>query len=272
MPSTSPAAAGVPPEPEAFHILVVDDDEDVRHSLSEIIRLDGYRVTGASSGEEALALLEKGPASLVLTDLMMPDMNGWQLLRAIKTGHPEVLVAVITGYISEQSESILTDRKADGYLLKPIDRRRLQTMLKALLYPQNLGRPAEVVLVEDDPATCRAVEQGLEGRGIFVITFDDPGRALQHVSRTTPDLLILDLILPGADGFDLCRTIRSSPDTARVPILVITENPSRENVARAIQLSVNGFLAKPFHTTALCEKVLQLIRQAGGLVAGRKGA
>jgi DNA-binding response OmpR family regulator len=77
-------------------------------------------------------------------------------------------------------------------------------------------------------------------------------------------MILTDLSLPGPDGFELCRAVRSNPETARLPILILTATPSRENVAKAIQLSVNGFIAKPFNPEALVEKVLQVLRQVGG--------
>jgi DNA-binding response OmpR family regulator len=243
---------------------MVDDDDNVRQVLCEIVQADGYRVTGVRGGREALDLLKKTWVDLALVDLMMPDMNGWQLLRAIKTDHPGVLVVLITGYINEQGESILTDRKADGYLVKPVDRRRIQSLLRSLLYPRNLGRAAEVVAVDDDQTTLQLIDHALGERGLYVIPFEDADEALRHISRTPPDLVITDLGLPGLDGFDLCRAVRTSPDTARIPLLILTASPSRENVVRAIQLGVNGFVAKPFDPEALAEKVVQALRQAGG--------
>lgn len=144
------------PQPVDFHILVVDDEDNVRESICGIIGVEGYRVTGVPGGREALELLKKTPVDLVITDLMMSEMSGWQLLRAIKSEHSDLPVVVITGYISDQGESILTDRQADGYIVKPVDLRRMQSLLRALLFPRNLGRAAEVVAVEwtTIPSSC----------------------------------------------------------------------------------------------------------------------
>lgn len=261
----------VPPQPGDFHILAVDDEDNVRQSICELIEADGYRVTGVSGGREALELLGKTPVDLVLTDLMMPEMNGWQLLRTIKSDYSDIPVVVITGYISEQGESVLTDRKVDGYLIKPVDLRRMQSLLKALLFPRNLGRAAEVVAVDDDPATRQLIDRALSERGLYVIPFEDSDSALHHISRTPPDLIVTDLGLSGVDGFDLCRAVRTNPETARIPLLILTAAPSRENVARAIQLGVNGFVAKPFNPETFVEKALQVLRQAGGPAVDRRG-
>lgn len=124
--------------------------------------------------------------------------------------------------------------------------------------------------MDDDPIILRLIDRTLSERGLYVIPFEEMDHALQHISRTPPDLIITDLVLPDGDGFELCRTVRSNPETARIPILILTATPSRENVSRAIQLSVNGFVAKPFNPGTLVEKILQVLRQSGGM-ADRRG-
>ena len=252
--------------PGDHHILVVDDEKDIRDVLSSLIRSDGYRATAVSGGHEALAVLDKTKVDLVLTDLMMPEMTGWQLLTTIKEERPEVLVVVITGFISEHGEELLTNPNVDGYLPKPFDHRRLKVLMNALLSPRNLGQTAEVVAVDDDPDITSAISHVLSQRGLYVTTFNDPEEAHHHIRSAPPHLAIVDLMFPGADGFDLCKAIRSDRDTALMPILILTGHPSRQNVSRAIELGVNGFIVKPFDPEELSERSLKVIRQAGGLV------
>ena len=249
---------------DAFKILVVDDEGDVREVLCALAKTLGYEAVGASGGKEALAMLGKTSFDLVLTDLMMPDTNGWQLLSSIKEGNPKLPVVIITGFMSEQGEMILTNPLVNGYLAKPVDHKRLEAMLAALLFPRNLGRAAEVVAVDDDGDELKAIEAALTRRGLFVATFQVLEDAEQHISRHSPDLAIVDIQFPGGEtGFDLCKAIRRDPDTAAMPILVLTAHPSRENVEQAVKLSVNGFIAKPFDANELAERALVTIRQAG---------
>ena len=250
------------PDLDTFHILVVDDEEDVLEILIELIRADGYRVSGAESGEKALEALQRESIDLVLTDLMMPGMNGWELLTAIKQNDESIPVIVITGFITEQSESILTDHQADGYLIKPIDQRRLQVLLKAHLFSHNLGRSVEVVLVDDDKSTLQAVDETLSKRGILVAGFEVPDEALQHILASPPDLVILDLLFPNASGFDLCKALHQTPETQDIPILILTAQSSKENLLQAIRLGVQGFVAKPFDPDELAERILKILRQS----------
>ena len=189
----------------------------------------------------------------------MPEMNGWQVLEELKKKEKAPQVVIMTGYVPQEGESILFDRKADGYLIKPIESTRLETMLRALLFPQNLGRHTEAVTIDDDPSIITAIEKTLTIRGIHVTPFNDGETAVQHIRQNTPDLVITDLNLPVMDGFGICRRIRSDSDTSAVPIIILTGDPSKENVRQALGLAVNGFLAKPFDAPSLIAKVFQVL-------------
>ncbi len=251
------------PRPDAFHILVVDDEDGIRNSLCELIEIEGYRVTGVSSAREALQCIQDASVNLVITDLMMPEISGWQLLRAIKKKGIGIPVVVLTGYIPEQGKSILTDQQADGYLTKPVDHRRLQGLLNSLLLPHHRGQAAQVVVIDDDASALQAVGHTLGRLDLQVATFQDPGEALEHIRATLPNLAIVDLNIPNFSGFEICQIIRSDPRIAHILILILTADPSRENVQKALALGVTGFTAKPFEPRALREKVQQILRQAG---------
>ena len=189
----------------------------------------------------------------------MPELNGWQLLEKLKALKKPPKVVIMTGYVPQEGEAILFDRKADGYLVKPVEADRLDATLRALLFKHNLGRPAEAVAVDDDQNVLTVVKKVLDRRGIFVTTFTNGQNALQHIKKTPPDLIISDLNMPTMDGFEVARQVRSHPDSNAVPILILTSDPSRDNVGRAIKLGVNGFLAKPFDQKGLVAKVFQML-------------
>jgi len=258
-PEQTPAPAKKAPSTKDFRILVVEDEEEVVRAIAQIVAKKGYRAAMNTSGQSAIRQYAKQPFDLVLADLAMPEMNGWQVLEKLKALKKPPKVVLMTGYVPQEGESILFDRKADGYLVKPIEADRLDTTLRALLFKFNLGRPAEAVAIDDDPSVLTIVQKALTRRGVFVITFTDGMQALQHIKKTPPDLIVSDPNMPNLDGFEVARQIRSHPDCSAVPILILTADPSRENVARAIKLGVNGFLAKPFDQKGLVEKVFQML-------------
>jgi len=185
-------------------------------------------------------VLTQDRADLVVTDLMMPQMNGWQLLKLIKQRYQYIPVVVLTGYISEEGEEMLTNSQIDGYLVKPVDRKLMNNMLAGFLQKHIPGQSADITVLDDDPAALAALEHTLTRRNFRVKTFMDPGDALEHIRETGPDLVILDLILPNANGFEICGLMRNNDATSRIPVLILTAAPSRENVLKAIELNVSG--------------------------------
>jgi CheY-like chemotaxis protein len=251
-------------QPGDFHILVVDDEPGVRDTLDEVISGLGYRVTTAGSGQEALQALSEELADLVITDLMMPGMNGWQLLKLIQQKYPTVAIVVLTGYISQEGEAMLTSMHTSGYLVKPVDRAKLIETLDGLRATKKPDRVAEITIIDDDPDALSALEHTLKNRRFSISSFTDPVEALRHIRTTGPDLLITDLMLQDTDGFEVCRILREEESTSRLPILIVTAAPSKENVKKAIELNVNGFLAKPFDPSALLGRVRRLLEANPG--------
>ena len=246
-----------------FRVLVVDDEEEVVKSIAQMVAKRGFRAAMTTSAKAALRQFAKQPFDLVLADLAMPEVTGWQLLEALKKLKNPPKVVIMTGYVPQEGESILFDRKADAYLIKPIESDRLDATFRALLFPQNLGKPAEAVAIDDDSSVLTSVSKALSQRGIYVQTFTDSAAGLQFIKQTPPAIAVVDLQMPGHDGFEVARQIRSHPDTVNTQILILTADSSKENVARAVKLGVNGFLAKPFQHDALVEKVFQMLRQSG---------
>ena len=173
-------------------------------------------------------------------------------------------VAALASNISEQGEEVLTSRHIDGYLIKPVSRRPLEILLRALLWPTSLDRTAEAVLVDADPACLARIERALGDVGLATVSFDDPRQALAHALEHPPDLFITELDLGPFDGLDLCQDIRRSKYLSRLPIFVLTDEASPHNVARAIALHVDGFLVKPMDPEALTRRVLRKLRSRAG--------
>ena len=251
------------PPPAICHIVVVDDEERERETLADLVRGEGYRVTEAGGGQEALVALGTEPVDLVLTELIMADIDGWELLDRAKKIYPQTHVVVITGNITEQGEALLASRKADGYLVKPVQKRPLQILLRALLAPGNLDRAAEVVAVSGDQAMLQLIDETLAERGVSVRSISDVRKAVAAIWHDPPDLVLTELAIGRESGFDLCERIRSSLQIPPLPILLLAGQSSQESVRRAVQLRVNGILLTPFASDDLVERVFKLMRQAG---------
>ena len=231
-------------------ILVVDDEKDVLAVLIDLIETGGYRVVGTTDPEQALGIVKAEKVDLVIVDLMMPKRDGWHLLEDIKKYDISIPVIVLTGFLSEQSESILANKQADSYLIKPVDHDRLQTQIKRHLRDNPPPSNAHIVIIDADANTREDTHHALLRRGFQITPFDALAPAEQFIQNNPPDLIILDITFPNGNGFDLCQHLQKSPNTKHIPTFILT----------AIQLGVRGFVAKPVSPNALVARVLKILR------------
>ena len=146
---------------QPFYIMVVDDEEAMRESLSGWLVKQGYRVQTAGSGPEALSYLAQDSYDLLLIDIKMPEMDGLELLRLVKSEHPQVLVIMITAYGSIENAIESMKRGADDYLLKPFDPEQLMILIEKMVQQRAL-------LEENQTLKDRLAEQTLVGMGDLI--------------------------------------------------------------------------------------------------------
>ena len=134
---------------EQVKILIVDDDETIRKSITTVLEEKGYLVDTAENGRAAIRKSEKEVYSLALIDIRLPDMDGVQLLTALKETTPKMVKIIITGYPSLQNAVEAVNKGADGYIVKPIKMGELLTMIKEhLKKQQEAGKYTEQKVVE----------------------------------------------------------------------------------------------------------------------------
>ena len=244
-----------------YTVLVVDDDTAERQTLRAMIAAEGYTVDDVGGGLEALEALRQSPVNLVLTDLFMSGVDGWELVKSIKSDYPKTHVVVLSGNVSVQGEQVLLSRRIDGYLVKPVRPRLLQILFKALLLPGGLDRPADTLVVEKDRKLIDAMEQALGELGVYSTVFDDVHKAMHSITADPPNLLVTELVLGRQSGFELIEDVRRSRHLPYIPILAVTTAPSRNQIRRAADLHVNGILGKPVDIERFKERALKLVAQ-----------
>jgi GAF domain-containing protein/CheY-like chemotaxis protein/anti-sigma regulatory factor (Ser/Thr protein kinase) len=226
-------------------VLVIDDDGAVRDLMSRFLGKEGFRVVAAAGGEEGLRLVRELSPDVITLDVLMPGMDGWSVLAALKADAAlaDIPVVMLT---------MLDDRNlgyalgASDYLTKPIDRERLVSVLGR--YRSDLP-----VLVVDDDADFRVLARRmLEREGYTVIEADNGRAALDRLRNTVPGVVLLDLMMPEMDGFDFVAAVRADATWRTVPIVVITaKNLSPEDHER-----LNGSVARVLQKGALSRETL----------------
>jgi len=229
---TGSAGAGLP------RVLVVDDDPTVRELMQRFLEREGFGVLTAASGLEGLARAREAHPDAITLDVVMPDVDGWTVLAALK-GDPSLAgIPVILATIVDEKQRGLALGAID-YLVKPIDRERLAAILH-----ERLGRAGRVLVVEDDDATRASVRSALERAGWHVSEAANGRAALAELAAARPDVLVLDLIMPEMDGFELLAEMRSRVEYRHIPAVVITAMSLTEEDHRRLNGEVERVVQK----------------------------
>jgi CheY-like chemotaxis protein len=198
-------------------ILVVDDDVTVRELVVRHLERSGFAVVTAGGGQEGLRLVRELRPAVVTLDIMMPDLDGWTVLAAIKGDPALASIPVVLMSIVDQKNRGYALGAAD-YLVKPVDRAKLVETLTNIC-GTSAGR---ALLVDDDEVVRRSVRQALEPIGWQVTEAENGQVAAESLTATRPDVIILDLMMPKMDGFEFLDELRSRADWQGIPVVIIT--------------------------------------------------
>ena len=221
-------------------VLVIDDDPTVRDLMDRFLVKQGFSVITAASGIEGLRLAREARPAAITLDVMMPDLDGWTVLAALK-GDPALadIPVILVTIVDEKARGYSLG--ATDYMVKPIDRERLAAVLKTLCG----NRPAPHALVVDDDPTVRAVvSQTLERAGWSIAEAENGRIALQRVAARRPDVIVLDLLMPELNGFEFLAALRREPAWRGVPVVVLTSMDLTVEDRRILNGSVERILQK----------------------------
>lgn len=250
-------------------ILVVDDEKSSRILVSKNLSKfnANYEVDVASSGKEALDKIASKSYDLVITDLMMPDLDGLELIRRTRTTSPNTRLILITAYGDEsiQEQARLLD--VSRYINKPVWLKELLGAAEEALAKGAKGgsRGAEkerkkILIIEDSRTQAEHLQRILEQEDLDVQIAPDGQTGINMVHQMKPDLIVLDLELPGMNGLQLCQALDSEEDTTNIPIIMLTSHDSPDRIRAALQAGVADYIPKDAFADAV---LLETIRQMG---------
>ncbi len=225
---------------EAPLVLVVDDDPAVHDLLARHLRRDGYRVTSASTGVEAIAKARKVRPDAITLDVLMPERDGWSVLAELKNDPLLAAVPVIMlTFVDDRTRGLSLG--ASEYLEKPINQTRLLAALKA----HCPGKQSPLVLlVEDEIDTREMLRRLLQKEGWRTTEAGNGLQALERLSEAQPDAILLDLMMPEMDGFEFLAQLRRSPDRRGIPVIVVTAKELTSEDHRRLKGSVEFLVSK----------------------------
>lgn len=254
-------------------ILVIDDDVDFVKAIDVVLEDQGYRVVTAFNGNEGLKKAKLQKPDLILLDIMLPDIDGFSVCRKLKenpeAGHIPVLIlsAISKKRKGEKyAAKIALYHNADGFIEKPIKKEELRERIENLLLDRRgvaLGQSKnkrKILIVDDDLDFVSAVEKILKSNKFEVFVAENGIEALKIARAFLPDAVLLDIMLPGKDGYTVCYELKRNPKTHNIPIILVSaigKELSKPEYAKQIasQHEANGYIGKPIRAEELLKEL-----------------
>ena len=220
--------------------MVIDDDPNVLDLMSRFLTKEGFDVHTANNGRDGLELAKTKHPVAITTDVMMPGMDGWSVINALKADPATAHIPIILVTITDSREMGVALGVFD-YLAKPVDWTRLRGTLDRL----NLGAQARTVLiVEDDEAARDQLQRTMVKQGWKVLLAGDGVAALEALRETEPSLVLLDLMMPRMDGFEFLDHFRRDPRFVHTPVIVVTAKDLTEEDRGRLSGRVHSLITK----------------------------
>jgi CheY-like chemotaxis protein len=238
-------------------VLVIDDNPTAREVLQQFLRRKGFRAEAAATGEEGLRLARELHPLVIMLDVVMPGMDGWAVLTALKADPKlaDIPVVLFTGMGDDRQEAFRLG--ASDYLVKPVDPDRLVAVLG-----RYCGGTQRALVVDDDAALRLRLRGLLEQGGWEVDEAGDGREALGRLAGAKPGLILLDLLMPGMDGFEFLGELQRQEGGGSVPVLILTA----KDLTAVDQQRLSGPLAKVIQKGSLGPE--QLLAEVRALLGG----
>jgi len=240
-------------------ILVVEDNEMNMKLFRDVLQAKGYSTLEATTGEDAVELARTLDPALVLMDVQLPGIDGIEALAQLRGDErtSAIPVVALTAQAMRGDRERFHDVGFNGYLSKPVDLVELIRVVESTAIASD--RPAKILVVDDVPENVRLLQAVLVPRGYEVVTATDGQAALDLVEAEEPDLILLDVMMPGLDGYAVCRHLRANDATAVLPVIMVTSSVGQEK-KKAIEAGADDFIPKPFNHDELLARVRSLLR------------
>ena len=239
-------------------VLLVDDEEGVRELLAFELAPFGLKILQAADGRRALEIARSEKPDAILLDVLMPNLDGWQTLRALKE-QPETssIPVVILSVVENRAFGISLG--AFEHLVKPVDR---ATLLLTLSRAGVLATKGHVLVVDDEPDVRALLEQELVAAGYRVRTASGGAQALDLLRSERPSAVLLDLMMPPPDGFEVLYRIREDPALQDLPVIIVTAKELSASDEKVLRRSSQRVIRKGSDSAQLVEEVLRTLEQS----------
>jgi CheY-like chemotaxis protein/HPt (histidine-containing phosphotransfer) domain-containing protein len=245
----------------ALRILLVEDNPDALRFFTEILKISGYAVDAARDGAEATQKALTSRYDLIATDLELPKRTGLDVITSLREleareQRAATPVIVITAQDRADVRARALELGANAFLGKPVRSRELVSTVRA-----HIDDRTAVLIVDDAEPSRELIEAWLAQRPrVRAISVDRAGAAIACVKRERVDLVLLDMVMPGIDGYAAVRLLRAVPDARAVPIVAMTAKTGDEERAACLDAGCSDYIPKPLERTGLLQLIDRLAR------------
>ncbi len=249
-------------------ILIVDDDRDLIQGMSVWLRSQGYQTVFAVDAASAVLMTQSEKPDLLILDLSLPAGGGYHVMKSLRSSMAMAAIPIIV--ITAGDESINRERAlaagAEAFFQKPFESEELLMAIENALGKKARGEPAAdstkgtILIIEDDKDLLRGLLIRLRSQGYTVHTAVDGVSSIGLALKVKPDLIIVDISLPGGDGYQTMTRLRALMPIAHIPIFVITAGNASIHRERAFKAGAEAFFQKPLEN----ERFLAAIQKVVG--------
>lgn len=262
----------------ASHILIVEDSETQALQLTYLLEQEGWEVTRASTAEAALEELNRHLPALIVADFHLPGIQGDELCRRIRmnVGTRGIPILMLTMEEADESESAGLDSGADDYVSKSVAAEILVLRVRALLRKSSTRsavlrphesqfRRARLLAIDDSPTYLQSLVEALREEGYEVTEARDGKDGLDRIRQEVFDCVMVDLVMPGMDGIEVCRRIsemeRDPTLHHSMAVIMLTSRESKEDMTRGLEAGADDFVGKSSDTAVLKARIRALLRR-----------
>jgi PAS domain S-box-containing protein len=247
-------------------ILVIEDNPLTRKMLRIALESDGYAVLEAEDGRSALAAASRSMPALVLQDLVLPDVNGFELVHRLRalSGGAETPILALSGFLHGMEQARSVEVGFTAMLLKPIEPTSLLEIVRSYLPKERRldpsGKGRVVLVVDDDLVQAKLTRLLLLQMSFEVTTASSGAEALQILRSAPADVVLSDVLMPDIDGFQLCAEIRRDPQLMRVPVVLTSAwYRAESDTALARRVGANALLERTPDLAGVGEALLKAL-------------
>ena len=229
---------------DSFSVLVIDDDPNAQELMKKFLIKENYSVLQATSGSDGIDLASKYQPDLITLDVMMPEMDGWEVLSSLQRNDNTKNIPVIMLTMANEPD-IGYSLGATDYLTKPVDWAHLSKILEK---HDIETKSQSILIVEDDEVTREMLKKSLETNKFKVVTAINGKDGLDRVKKAKPALILLDLMMPEMDGFEFAERLRENKEWLDVPVVVITAKDLSKEDHKRLKGNVEAIMQKGSYT------------------------